>query len=156
MRHRQPLPPPFPPNFFRLTLNLCIKFWNFKNFLFSRIFWLTDQLLRSDKHNSIMAIAICLISLLLNVALSGDVPFCQLQQLQCLHHDSTKSLKLSFVLLCAPFLSPLPLRWQFAVHALRLQCEDFGKCSASRGASYIILYLECYPNCSKNWKQNQA
>jgi len=40
----------------------------------------------SDKRNSIMAIATALISSLFNVALSQDVPFCQLQQPQCLHH----------------------------------------------------------------------
>jgi len=36
------------------------------------------------------------ISLLINIALSQDVPFYRLQQLQCLHHGAT------FVLLCAP------------------------------------------------------
>jgi len=39
--------------------------------------------------------------------------------------------KLTFVLLCTPFLSPLP-RYGFGV--------NLGKCSASRGASLIILF----------------
>ena len=50
-----------------------------------------------------MAIATGLISSLFSVALSGDVPFCQPQQFQCLHHGST------FVLLYTLFLSPLML-----------------------------------------------
>ena len=85
--------------------------WNFKNFLFSQIFywltyWLTHSLspllMPSDKHNSIAAIATALISSLLNVALSRDVPFCQPQQLQCLYHGSTETC------LCSPcFCSPL-------------------------------------------------
>jgi len=53
----------------------------------------------SDKRNSIMAIAKGLISSLFNATLSGDVPFRQLQQLQCLHHGSTKAH------LCSPLYS---------------------------------------------------
>ena len=60
----------------------------------------------SDKRNSLMAIATGSISLLFNFALSGDVPFCQLQQFQCLYHGSIIIPKLTFVLLCTPFLSP--------------------------------------------------
>jgi len=43
----------------------------------------------SDKHNSRTARATDLISSLINVALSGDVPFHQLQLLQCLHQGAT-------------------------------------------------------------------
>ena len=43
--------------------------------------------------------------------------------------------KLTFVLYCDPFLSPLLCRWWFAVHALCRQWE----CSASRGPSYAFL-----------------
>ena len=46
------------------------------------------QLMSSDKHNSRMARARDLISSLINVASSRDVPFHQLQQLQCLHHGA--------------------------------------------------------------------
>ena len=49
-----------------------------------------------------MAKATGLISSLFNIASSGDVPFCQLQQLQCLHHGSSESY------LCSP-LSSIPL-----------------------------------------------
>ena len=42
----------------------------------------------SDKHNSRMARARDLISSLINVAPSGDVPFHQLQLLQCLHQGA--------------------------------------------------------------------
>jgi len=85
----------------------------FKKFLFIRFFcwlgwaglgwlgWLgwANWLMLSDKHNSIMGKARSLISLL--VTSSGDVPFCQLQQLQCLHHGSTKAyLCFSFFIYC--------------------------------------------------------
>jgi len=53
----------------------------------------------SDKHNSRMAKARDLISSLINVTLSQDVPLYQLQELQCLHHGAT------FVLLWFPILS---------------------------------------------------
>ena len=53
----------------------------------------------SDKHNSRTARAKDLISSLINVALSWDVPFHQPQQLQCLHHGTT------FVPLWSPILS---------------------------------------------------
>jgi len=53
----------------------------------------------SDKHNSRTARARDLISSLINVALSRDVPFHQPQQLQCLHHGAT------FVPLWSPILS---------------------------------------------------
>ena len=58
----------------------------------------------SDKRNLIMSIAEGLIFSLLNVALSGNVPFHQLQQLQCLYPE------LPFVVLCTPFHSPLLCR----------------------------------------------
>ena len=53
----------------------------------------------SDKHNSRTAWARDLISSLINVASSRDVPFHQPQQLQCLHHGAT------FVPLWSPILS---------------------------------------------------
>jgi len=53
----------------------------------------------SDKHNSRMARARDLISSLIKVTSSQDVPFHQLQQLQCLHHGAT------FKPLCAPIHS---------------------------------------------------
>jgi len=56
----------------------------------------------SDKHNSRMARASDLISSLINVALSRDVPFHQPQELQCLHHGAT------FVSLWFPILSLQP------------------------------------------------
>jgi len=56
----------------------------------------------SDKHNSRMARAKDLISSLINVASSRDVPFHQPQQLQCLHHGAT------FAPLWFPTLSSQP------------------------------------------------
>ena len=94
--------------------------------------WLTDLLtyllIPSDKHNLIMAIATALISSLFNVTSSQDMPFRQLQQLQCLYHGSSE---LTFVLLCAP----LPRRWWFVVHALWLWC----KTRASRALLTLFL-----------------
>jgi len=55
-----------------------------------------------DKHNSRMARARDLMSSLINVASSQNVPFHQPQQLQCLHHGAT------FVLLWSPILSSQP------------------------------------------------
>jgi len=46
-----------------------------------------------------MAIATGLISSLFDVASSQDVPFCQLQQLQCSHHGFIKNY------LCSPLYS---------------------------------------------------
>jgi len=45
----------------------------------------------SDEHNSIMTVATGLISSLFKVPSSGDVPFRQPKQLQCLHHGCTKA-----------------------------------------------------------------
>jgi len=73
----------------------------------------------SDKCDSIVAIATDLISSLLNVALSWDVPFHKLQLLQCLHYGFIKA---TFVLLCTPFHTPLQRMWQFVVCALWLRC----------------------------------
>ena len=47
-----------------------------------------------------------LIFALFDVALSQDRPFCEQQQLQCLHHGYTK---LTFVLLYSPFLLHCPV-----------------------------------------------
>jgi len=81
---------------------------------------LTDWLMPSDKHNLILAKVTGLISSLLNVASSGDVPFC--------HPSSSIAcimvlLKFTFVLLWTPFLYPLLRRWRFAVLILWLRCE---------------------------------
>ena len=64
--------------------------------------WLTHLLIPSDKHNSRTPRARDLISSLTNIASSQDVPFHQLQQLQCLHHGAT------FVPLWSPILSSQP------------------------------------------------
>jgi len=56
----------------------------------------------SEKRTSITAVATGLISSLFNIALSGDVPFRQPQQLQCFNHGSTKAY-LCFPLHSIPF-----------------------------------------------------
>ena len=57
---------------------------------------MTDQLIPLDKRNLIMAKATSLIYSLFNVTSSRDMPFCQPQQLKCLHNSSTKAY------LCSP------------------------------------------------------
>ena len=66
----------------------------------------------SDKHNSRTARARDLNSLLINVASSRDVPFHQLQQLQCLHHGAT------FVHLLSPIFYSQPCKVMICVMAL--------------------------------------
>ena len=59
--------------------------------------WLTNFLMPGKDGR-----ATGLISSLINITLSQDVPFHQPKQLQCLHHGVT------FMPLCAPILSPQP------------------------------------------------
>jgi len=66
--------------------------------------WLTYLLRPSHKHNWRTARATDLISSLINVALSRDVPFHHLQLLQCLYHGAT------FVPLWFPILSSQPCK----------------------------------------------
>ena len=63
----------------------------------------------SAKHNSAMERATGLISSLLNITSSQDMPFHQLQQLHSKHHGAT------FVLLCLPVLFTDNARCHFAV-----------------------------------------
>ena len=60
-------------------------------------------------HNSTIDKAMGLISSLFDVALSRDVPFCQPQYVQYIHH------RLAFVLLCVPVLFVDNARCQFAI-----------------------------------------
>ena len=61
-------------------------------------YWLTYLLmpLPSDKHNLRTGRARDFISSLINVTSSSDLPFHQLQQLQCLHHGCTPLISHSF------------------------------------------------------------
>ena len=80
--------------------------------------WLTDWLTdwpASPKHNSTMERATGLIASLLNVTLSLDVPFCQLQQLHSKHNGAT------FVLLCILVLFADNTRCQF----MMVWCDFF-------------------------------
>jgi len=67
------------------VLNHFIKLYNL-NLVISASF---GELMPSDKHNLRTAGARDLISSLINVASSRDVPFDQLQLLQCLHKGAT-------------------------------------------------------------------
>ena len=83
-----------------------------------------------------MAIATGLISSLFNAASSQDVPFHQLQQLQCLDHGSTKAY------LCSPLCSiPFSSTVYVTITQIMASVQDLGKYNASRGASYSLLGL---------------
>jgi len=61
--------------------------------------------------------------------------------------------KLTFVFLCSPFLSPLPHRYQFAVHALWLQGETWE--SAALAGVLLMLFSAWNVTYSirSSWKQ---
>ena len=96
-----------------------------------------------------MIIATCLISSLINFASSWDVPFCQLQQLQHLHHGSIKAYVPLF-----PFLSPLPRRWRFAVHALWLQCETWVSAVLAGALLTLFFTWNVTQSVQSSWKQS--
>jgi len=79
-------------------LTLLIYLLTYLLYLFTLLYLLT-LLMPSDKYNSRTARARDLISSLINITSSRDVPFHQPQQLQCLYHGAT------FVPLCAFILS---------------------------------------------------
>ena len=86
-----------------------------------------------------MAKATVLISSLINIALSQEIPFHQLQELQHLHHSSTENLHFSRLFsIYSSILCWYDLQYTCFGFSLRL-----GKCSARRGTSYVILCLEC-------------
>jgi len=83
---------------------ISIQYWIFLNILedlhkviteFSTS-WLTDKPTDAFSHNSTMERAMCLISSLLDVTSSQDVPFCQLQPLHSKHHGATYLCSSSF------------------------------------------------------------
>ena len=101
-----------PKNVFRSTKNLIWFFFKI----------LTDWLMPSDKHNSIR--------LYLQPWFLFTVQRTSLHPGMCLFANRSSSSahimvlpKLTFALLCTPFLSSLARRWQFAVRVLLLRCE---------------------------------
>ena len=98
----------------------------------------------SDKCNLIMAIATGLS--LFNVASSRDLLFCQLQQLQCLRHGSTKAY-LCF-LFCSISFSATVRVIICGTHVMA-SVRDLDKRNASRGTSYAVLCLQHYSKTSK-------
>ena len=99
----------------------------------------------SNKHNLIFAIFA-----LLKIALFRDVPFCQpQQQLQCLHHGSTKAHICSQ--LCSIPFSTTMLVMICSTRVMAL-VRDLGKCSARRGGSYVILATESVQSAGSETK----
>jgi len=72
----------------------------------------------SDKHNSRTARARDLISSLINITSSRDVPFHQPQLLQCLHHGVT------LVHLWSPILSSQPRKVTFCIRHVMASVQD--------------------------------
>ena len=116
-------------------------------FFIKQIFyWLTDWLnFYPDKHNSIMAIA-----QFIHCSKSHPPDLCLFTNRSSSNACIMILPKLTFVLLCALFLSSLPCRWQFVVRPLWIQYISVGL------ASHIILCLECYLKCLKSWKGNKV
>jgi len=122
----------------------------FQKFLFNRIFyWLTDLtilcLQTSITQKWLMLQAWFLHCSLL---LRPRWPFHQPQQLQCLHHGSTM---LTFVLLCAPFLSPQLCRWRFTVRTLWLLCETLIS-AVLAGALHMLFFA--WNVVQSSWRQS--
>ena len=93
-----------------------------------------------------MAIITGLISSLINITLSQDIPICQLQQLQCLHHGSTQAY------LCSPLCSiPFSTAMYTVGDNLRYAHYGFGVRLAVLADVLLMLffYLERHPKCSK-------
>ena len=102
-----------------------------------------------DEHNSIMAIAISLISSLFNVPFIPRCAFCQLKQLQCLHHGSTKAL-------CSPLCS-IPFSTSvLAVRALWLQCETWVSAVPAGKLLTLIFASNVTQSVRSSWKQSIA
>ena len=94
-----------------------------------------------------------LISSLLNVASSQDVPFHQPLQLQCSHHGSTKAY------LCSPLfliLSPLPHRWQFAVAPLHGSVEDLVIALIAEVLNSLLFCLKHSVKCQTTLKTKHS
>jgi len=94
----------------------------------------------SDKHNSRTARTRDLISSLINVASSRDVPFHQPQQLECLHHGAT------FLPLWSPILSSKPRKVTICGRHVMVSVQDIQIAEA-----LLTLFLAYYV---MKWVQN--
>ena len=63
--------------------------------------------------------------------------------------------KLTFVLLCTPFFSPLLHKWRSAVCALWLRCETYVSAMLA-GALLTLFFAWNGSQNSKSWKQNKV
>ena len=92
----------------------------------------------SGQHSSITTKVMGLIFALFNVTLSQGVPFCQLQQLQHLHHEKAYLCST----LCFIYFFTATKVTICGMHIMA-SVWDLGECSASRGTSFVIFCLEC-------------
>ena len=96
-----------------------------------------------------MAIATGLITSLFNVALSGDMPFCQPQQLQCFYHGFTFVLFLLHSFLPYRVVNDLwYVRYGFGARLEQVQSKQ------GRFLHYSLL--ELLAKHLKIWNQNKA
>ena len=100
-----------------------------------------------------MATATRLVSSLFNVTSSGDVPFHQLQQLQYLHHFSTKAH------LFSPLYS-IPFSLYHVDEALKYTRFAFGvtlkQVQCKKGCFLRYSLFGMLAKCLKSWKKNEA
>jgi len=101
---------------------------------------LLTYLMPSDKHNSRTAWAKDLISSLINVALSWDVPFYQPQELQCLYHGAT------FEPLWSPILSSQPRKVMICGRHVMASVRDIKIAEAL--LIRCLAYYVCYETSS--------
>ena len=107
-----------------------MKFSYIADFLLTDLLYL---LMPSGKHNLRTARATDLISSLINVTSSRDVPFHQLQQLQSLHHGAT------FAPLWSPIFSSPPHKVTICGRHIMASVWDIKVAEA-----LLILWLLCY------------
>ena len=127
-------------NIFRSTISPSMKL--ILNFLFNKIFyWLTHWL--SDLSTDALRQASFYPQMCL---------FCQLQQLQCLHHSSPKA----HLLLCSQSLPPLMLKWWFSGKRIMASVQDLGKLQCKKGHFLCYSLFGMLAKHSKSWKWNEV
>ena len=91
-------------------------------------------LMLSEKHNSIITKVMYLISSLFNISWSSSIPFCQSQQIQCLHHESSNTYLCSSLCLILFFIGH---KLQSVHYGFSLK---LGKCMTNR--ALLTLFFD--------------
>ena len=107
----------------------------------------------SVKHNLTMGVATGLISSLLDVASSQALPFCQPQDVECMHHQSCSKAKKSGRATCEHVnLTMHPLENFESLTAILAEAIN-GNCKIINsllliGGVVLTVLLECHTDCS--------